>query len=113
MDTTPTQTQLDAEAYLTAKAKQHAPGPWELITVTCGDGSRCLAIKSTKTGGVVGYPEGGSAGEMEANAALQVLGPQMLEACKFVLEKAFEHKWAGDERAFSMLSRIVKAAQPA
>lgn len=87
----------------------HTPGPWELITVTCGDGSRCWAIKSTRSGGVVGYPAGASDAEIAANGALQVLGPKMLEAIQYMLANAFEHKWAGDEQAFNMLSRIVKA----
>lgn len=90
---------------------KHTEGPWEQFTATCANGDRTHGIKSARTGACVGYPVGPTEEEAIANAAIQALAPQMLEACQFVLSHAFKRKWEGDERAYNMLTRIARAAQ--
>lgn len=87
----------------------HTPGPWELFSAKCANGEMAIAIKSTKTSACVGFPTGATEEEISANATIQMLAPQMLEVCRFMLANAFERKWAGDEKAFSMLTAIAKS----
>ncbi len=61
-------------------------------------------------GACVGWPAGPTDSEQDGNAMLQALAPQMLAACEYMLKNAFERKWEGDERAYSMLSSIIRQA---
>lgn len=89
---------------------QYTEGPWETFKSTHADGSPATVIRSARTGACVGWPAGPNDSEIEANAALQALAPRMLEACEYMLAHAFERKWDGDERAYSMLSSILRSA---
>ena len=89
---------------------KHSAGPWEQFMASCANGDKTPAIKSTRSSACVGYPAGPTDEEIAANWAIQTLAPQMMEACQFMLKHAFERKWEGDEQAYGMLSRIVRAA---
>ncbi len=88
----------------------YTEGPWETFRSTHGSGDSATVIRSKKTGACVGWPAGPTDSEQEGNATLQALAPQMLEVCEYMLKNAFERKWEGDERAYSMLSSIIRQA---
>ena len=86
------------------------PGPWEVFMAKAGNGDACLAVKSSKTGGCVAWVHGISDEETAENAKAIAETPRLLEACRYMLANAFEHKWDGDEKAFNMLTSVIRAA---
>lgn len=74
----------------------------------CTDGSLVPGVVSASAGCAVAWPHGRNDLEQIANARLIAAAPRMLEACEFMLERAFERKWQGDERAYDMLHAILR-----
>lgn len=106
----------------------HTPGPWSVEDI----GANCFLIsgqvEQTDTGGELRsyYNRIGSVTQRDphpthgggidrntalANAKLIAAAPLMKEACDFILANAFERKWPGDERAYSLLSAIAAATK--
>ena len=93
-------------------AAKHTPGPWKAVfDFKCADGDVVPGVVSESTGCAVSWPHGRDEAEAIANARLHAGSLELLEACKFVLEHGFRHKWDGDERAFSMLRAAITKVQ--
>lgn len=89
-------------------AAKHTPGPWKAVSdFRCTNGEVVPGVVSESTGSAVAWAAGRDEAEAIANARKLAATLQLEEACKFVLEHGFRHKWDGDERAFSMLRAAI------
>lgn len=89
--------------------------PWIVRSdFKCADGSTQTGVcaQSIDSGrAAVAWVCGVDESQIRSNANQIAAAPELLAACEYMLEKAFERKWDGDEHGYTLITRAIRKAK--